>query len=148
MASIRPAFRRPVRIEITESVIIEQSERARAILAAIRELGVLLDVDEFGTGFSSLGSLQHIEVDALKIDSSFVAQIDARIGATLVETVIMLARKLDIDVIAEGIERPEQAERLEQLGCALGQGSLFAVPLDAELARRFAFHRCTTSEIV
>jgi diguanylate cyclase (GGDEF)-like protein/PAS domain S-box-containing protein len=130
-----------LRIEITESVILEQSERARAILAAIRGLGICLDIDDFGTGFSSLGTLQHVEVDALKIDSSFVARIDAQIGATLVETVISLARKLDIEVIAEGIERPEQARRLEALGCSFGQGALFAAPLPAEPARRFADQR-------
>ncbi len=130
-----------LRIEITESVIFERTAKARAMLAAIRKLGVLLDVDDFGTGFSSLGALQDTEVDAIKIDSSFVARMDARGGASLVETVIFLARKLEIEVIAEGIERPEQAQRLEQLGCGFGQGTFFAAPLEAELARRFAYQR-------
>jgi EAL domain-containing protein (putative c-di-GMP-specific phosphodiesterase class I) len=127
-----------LRIEMTESVIVERSDKARAMLAAIRKLGVLLDVDDFGTAFSSLGALQHVEVDALKIDSSFVSHLDARIGSALVETVIQLARKLELEVIAEGIERSEQAQRLEQLGCALGQGVFFAAPLAAESAYRFA----------
>ncbi len=128
-----------LRLEMTESVILEQSERARSMLAAIREMGIALDVDDFGTGFSSLGTLQHTEVDALKIDSSFVQRIGARTGDTLVETVIVLARKLGIEVIAEGIETPEQAQRLVQLGCGLGQGKLFSPPLEAEVARRFVF---------
>jgi diguanylate cyclase (GGDEF)-like protein/PAS domain S-box-containing protein len=129
---------RNLRLEMTESVIVEQSERARSMLAAIRDVGVLLDVDDFGTGFSSLGTLQYTEVDGLKIDSSFVSRIGVRTGAALVETVIVLARKLAIEVIAEGIETPEQAQRLVQLGCGLGQGALFSLPLEAELARRFA----------
>ena len=128
---------RNLRIEMTESAIIEQSERARSMLSAIREMGVLLDVDDFGTGFSSLGRLQYTEVDGLKIDSGFVSCVGERTGATLVETIIGLARKLAIEVTAKGIETPEQARRLVQLGCALGQGTLFSPPLEAELARRF-----------
>ena len=130
-----------LRIEVTENAIIERSARAAGMVAAVRELGVRVDVDDFGTGFSSLATLQHTEVDALKIDASFVASIGERVGGALVEMVIGLARKLELDVIAEGIETTDQAERLRRLGCTSGQGRFFAPPLGAEQAGEFAFQR-------
>jgi diguanylate cyclase (GGDEF)-like protein/PAS domain S-box-containing protein len=126
-----------LRLEITESAIMERSEQADALLAAIRALGVELDVDDFGTGYSSLGALQHICVDALKIDSSFVARMASQNGSKLVATVIRLAHDLGLVAIAEGIETADQRERIMTLGCEFGQGFLFAAPLDAEAAGRF-----------
>ena len=128
---------RRLRLEITESAILERGERADALRAAIRRLGIRLDVDDFGTGYSSLGTLQHMCVDALKIDSSFVAWMSSLNGAKLIETVMLVAQKFDIVVIAEGIETTEQASRLIALGCEFGQGFLFAPPLDADAAGRF-----------
>ncbi len=126
-----------LRLEITESAIMERSESADAVLAAVRSLGVEVDVDDFGTGYSSLGTLQHMAVDGLKIDSSFVARMNSQNGTNLVETVLVLAQKFHIVVIAEGIETSEQLERLTGLGCQFGQGFLFARPLDADAAGRF-----------
>jgi len=128
---------RQLRLEITESAIMERSEQVSSLLAAIRALGVELDVDDFGTGYSSLGALQHTAVDALKIDSSFVARMASPNGAKLVDTVMILAHKFDIVVIAEGIETAEQLARLTTLGCEFGQGFLFAPPLDSAAAGRF-----------
>jgi diguanylate cyclase (GGDEF)-like protein/PAS domain S-box-containing protein len=127
-----------LRLEITEGVIMEQSEATRSLLAAIRRLGVSLDVDDFGTGFSSLAALQHMSVDALKIDSTFVSNMSSSNGAKLIETIIVLAQKLDIITIAEGLETNEEAAGLTALGCQYGQGFLFAPPLDASAAVEFA----------
>jgi diguanylate cyclase (GGDEF)-like protein/PAS domain S-box-containing protein len=126
-----------LRLEITETAIMERSERVNALIAAIRALGVDVDVDDFGTGYSSLGALHDMLVDALKIDSSFVARMNSHNGAELVKTIITLAHNLGMVAIAEGIETPEQLHRLTALGCDFGQGFLFAVPLDAESATRF-----------
>ncbi len=126
-----------LRLEITESAIMERSERAGAILSAIRELGVAIDVDDFGTGYSSLETLQHMSVDALKIDSTFIGSMKSRNGTGLVETVIFLARKLGLATVSEGIETVEQLRALDGLACEFGQGHLFAPPLDAEGAGKF-----------
>jgi diguanylate cyclase (GGDEF)-like protein/PAS domain S-box-containing protein len=127
-----------LRLEITESAIMERSSRAEALLTAIRALGVEVDVDDFGTGYASLAALGHLAVDALKIDSTFVARMDSESGTHLVETVMLLARKFRIAVIAEGIETTGQLEQLRALGCDFGQGFLFAPPLDATQASQFA----------
>lgn len=127
-----------LRLEMTESVIMEQSQNTHTLLGAIRELGVSLDVDDFGTGFSSLAALQHFAVDALKIDSAFVANMSSDNGAKLIETILFLAHKFGITTVAEGIETAEQAQHLTTIGCQFGQGHFFAPALDAEDARRFA----------
>jgi len=127
-----------LRLEITESLILERSERIDLMLTEIRKLGVEIDFDDFGTGFSSLDSLQHITVDSLKIDQSFVAGIDSIAGASLVETVIFLAHKLGITTVAEGVETPIQLLSLQKLGCDLGQGYLFSQPLEPIDASRFS----------
>jgi EAL domain-containing protein (putative c-di-GMP-specific phosphodiesterase class I) len=116
---------------------MERSERVNALITAIRALGVDVDVDDFGTGYSSLDALHDMLVDALKIDSSFVARMNSHNGAELVKTIITLAHNLGMVAIAEGIETPEQLHRLTALGCDFGQGFLFADPLDAESATRF-----------
>jgi diguanylate cyclase (GGDEF)-like protein/PAS domain S-box-containing protein len=129
---------RCLRIEITEGAVMEQSQKAADLVAAIRALGISLDIDDFGTGFSALGVLHHFAVDALKIDSSFVSRLNSHPGSQIVETVVSLADKLDVLVIAEGIETAEQARRLASLGCTFGQGLLFCAPVDADSALRFA----------
>ncbi len=135
---------RSLRLEMTESVIMEQSKNSHTLLGAIRELGIALDVDDFGTGFSSLAALQHFAVDALKIDASFVANMDSANGAKLIETVLLLAHKFGLTTVAEGIETAEQARHLAAIGCQFGQGNFFAPALDAVNARRFAQERPPT----
>jgi EAL domain-containing protein (putative c-di-GMP-specific phosphodiesterase class I) len=127
-----------LRLEMTESVIMERSKTTHTLIGAIRELGVSLDVDDFGTGFSSLTALQHFSVDALKIDSSFVANMGSDNGAKLIETILVLAHKFGLATIAEGIETAEQAHHLMSIGCEFGQGYFFAPALDADGARQFA----------
>jgi diguanylate cyclase (GGDEF)-like protein/PAS domain S-box-containing protein len=126
-----------LRLEITESAIMEQSQRVDALLSAIRELGVSIDIDDFGTGYSSLETLQHMTVDALKIDPTFIGIMNSHKGRGLVETVIFLARKLGLSTVSEGIESIDQLRALDGLACEFGQGHLFAPPLDADAAGRF-----------
>ncbi len=116
-------------IEITESVLLEASERVRDALAALRRLGVAIALDDFGTGYSSLACLWQLPFDKLKIDRSFVQGL-GRDGqaATVLRSILALARSLGLTVTAEGIETGEQARFLAAHGCRLGQGFLFGRP--------------------
>jgi diguanylate cyclase (GGDEF)-like protein len=118
-------------LEITESVLMRNTEATLATLAALKQLGVRLAIDDFGTGYSSLRYLQQFPVDVLKIDKSFVDGV-ARGGrdAALGRTIVALAETLGLRTVAEGIEEPVQRERLQAMGCDMGQGYLFARPLD------------------
>ena len=126
-------------LEITETVLMEDAESVGPRLEALRALGVRIALDDFGTGYSALGYLQKIPVDIVKIDRIFVR--DLHLGArqsALAAAVMTLAEALDLDVVAEGIELPEQAARLRELGCRLGQGFLFDAALPAEqLAKKW-----------
>jgi EAL domain-containing protein (putative c-di-GMP-specific phosphodiesterase class I) len=136
-----PAAR--LELEITESVAMDQSETGAATLRALRELGVPLVLDDFGTGYSSLSYLKHLPLDRLKIDRSFVTGLGAD-GANepIVGAIVALAHGLGMGVVAEGIERRAEAERLLELGCDLGQGYLWARPMPApEVERRLRGHQ-------
>ena len=126
-------------LEITENVLMDDPDRATIALAELRAIGVAIAVDDFGTGYSSLSYLQRFPVDILKIDRAFVDPLNRSEPAStaLVSTIIGLARTLDLDVVAEGIERPDQLDRLVDLGCAKGQGFLMARPLDVHDAGAF-----------
>lgn len=121
-------------LELTERDCIHDGEGAREALRALRALGVHVDLDDFGTGYSSLSYLQRFSYDSLKIDHACVRQIDADDPAEMIRTIIGLARILDMDVVAEGIESREQAEALIAMGCTAGQGYLFSRPLTADAA--------------
>jgi EAL domain-containing protein (putative c-di-GMP-specific phosphodiesterase class I) len=99
------------------------------ILEEIRALGVELALDDFGTGYSSLSLLQHLPVNTLKVDRSFIRAVDGPGRRAFVQAIVDLAHALDLLVVAEGIEVPEQAAELLRLGCRLGQGFYFARPL-------------------
>jgi EAL domain-containing protein (putative c-di-GMP-specific phosphodiesterase class I) len=118
-------------LEITESVLMDQSEAGIRTLRRLRALGVRLVLDDFGTGYSSLSYLKHLPLDLIKIDRSFVAGIDEIADRSIVEAVVALAHGLGIGVVAEGIETERQAARLHKLGCDLGQGYLFSRPVPA-----------------
>jgi len=124
-------------LEMTESVLIGDDAETMGSLHQLHALGARLAIDDFGTGFSSIGYLQHLPVDILKIDRSFTAKIgtDTR-SAALVEAMVLMSAALELVVVAEGIETPEQSHRLRAMGCAVGQGFLFArpLPLDDALA--------------
>jgi EAL domain-containing protein (putative c-di-GMP-specific phosphodiesterase class I) len=125
-------------LEITESVLMEPGPRTSEMLQALKQLGIRLSIDDFGTGYSSLAYLQRFPSDTLKIDRSFVQGIarDSK-GAALVRAVIMVAQALELEVIAEGIETPEQLAVLQELKCDLGQGFYIGEPLPASAADAF-----------
>ncbi len=126
-----------LRLEITESAIMENSETSATMLLQLRSIGVQIYIDDFGTGYSSLSYLQRFPVNALKIDRSFISRmgVDGEDSA-IVQTIVMLANKLGIDVIAEGIETEEQLGQLREICCtqAQGQGYFFSKPLDSQAA--------------
>ena len=102
-------------------------------LADLRRIGVRLAIDDFGTGYSSLGYLERFPVDILKIDKTFIDGIGERGNRpVLARAIVQLGRALDLQVVAEGIERPSQAAVLRRLGCTRGQGYLYARPLPAD----------------
>jgi diguanylate cyclase (GGDEF)-like protein/PAS domain S-box-containing protein len=119
-------------VELTESAVMEHSEQVIARLAALRQMGVRISIDDFGTGHSSLGRLQRLPVDEIKIDRSFVgAIVDAADRPPVVEAVLALARSLGLHVVAEGIETSAQLDALRAAGCRTGQGYLFGAGLPA-----------------
>ncbi len=126
-------------LEITETVLMENPERAAQALSELRSLGIRIAVDDFGTGYSSLSHLQRFPVDVLKIDKSFIDPLatNDRASAALVTAIIGLARSLGLDVIAEGIEHESQRQRLVELGCDHGQGFHMARPLGGQAAQTF-----------
>jgi EAL domain-containing protein (putative c-di-GMP-specific phosphodiesterase class I) len=120
-------------IEITESVAMASDPETRTTLAALRRLGIGLALDDFGTGYSSLSHLARTNVDLLKLDRAFLAGIDSNAAqARLLEGVLHLAVSLGVALVAEGIERPDQRERVLELGGRLGQGYLLGEPVTAE----------------
>jgi diguanylate cyclase (GGDEF)-like protein/PAS domain S-box-containing protein len=124
-------------LELTESAIMQQPERSAQMFRELGGLGVRLAIDDFGTGYSSLSYLQQLPASILKIDRSFLTPLDRGHpeGSTLIRGIIGLANGLGLTTVAEGIETEEQAELLEGLGCAYGQGLLFAPPLAASEVR-------------
>jgi len=121
---------RRITLEITETVIMQDTERTLSMLTRLQALGVRLAIDDFGTGYSSLSYLQKFPVDILKIDRAFVdgvARGDAE--AALARTIIALGQTLGLRTVAEGVEDVAQRDQLRRLGCQLGQGYLFAKPM-------------------
>jgi EAL domain-containing protein (putative c-di-GMP-specific phosphodiesterase class I) len=122
-----------LRLEITESVLVEETATAIGTLEALSEIGVGLVLDDFGTGYSSLAYLNRFPFDALKIDRSFVDALGVEQERTaIVEAIIGMARALSLDVIAEGVENEAQLSELSRLGCDYAQGHLFSRALPAE----------------
>ena len=120
-------------IEITESILMHDREAAVQVLSALRERHIGISVDDFGTGYSSLGYLQRFPVDEIKIDRSFVIDVDSKAGnQALVSAIVGLGRALGLSVVAEGVETDAQAARLRQLGCDVLQGFLYARPMPVE----------------
>jgi len=124
-----------LKLEITESHIMENTEMAVTMMNRLRDLGIKLSLDDFGTGYSSLSYLHHLPVDYLKIDRSFVSRmVESKENGEIVSTIIKLAQNLKMQVVAEGIETAEQLAQLNQLSCEYGQGYFFSKPLEAEAA--------------
>ena len=123
-----------LRLEITETALMDNPAEAAALLQTLRDFGVKIYLDDFGTGFSSLTHLHKLPVDALKIDCSFVRSLLLPGRPAIVESILALARTLNTSVVAEGIESEVQARELERLGCTNAQGFLFSRPLAAPAA--------------
>jgi EAL domain-containing protein (putative c-di-GMP-specific phosphodiesterase class I) len=120
-------------LELTEGVLMTDLEGAIQHMNALHDLGVSLSIDDFGTGYSSLRYLQRLPLDSLKIDRSFVQELEAHSSKhPLVKVIIDLARELGLDVVAEGIETRDQFETLKRLGCDRLQGFWFNRPLEAQ----------------
>ena len=143
-----------VKLEITESVIVENSDAVISILKQFRAMGVKLSMDDFGTGYSSLSYLHKLPINTLKIDRSFVSQMTEETeSAEIVKTIVLLAKNLHLDIVAEGIETAEQHQILRDLGCEFGQGYHFSKPLNVEDATDFindsfaSFHKPFTDAI-
>ncbi len=122
-------------LEITESVFMDKPEAGAEILVRLKALGVGLHMDDFGTGYSSLSYLSHFPLDTLKVDRSFIIDIvENRNHQAIVKTIIHLATELKMDIIAEGIETPEQLKSVRKLGCTTAQGYLFSKAIDPDTA--------------
>ena len=122
-----------LKLEITESAVMENAEMAARLLKRLKALGVQLSIDDFGTGYSSLSYLHRFPVNTLKIDRSFVGRIgEAAENIEIVRTVISLAENMGMEVVAEGVETLSQLTQLRKLKCQYGQGYLFSRPVDAD----------------
>jgi diguanylate cyclase (GGDEF)-like protein len=126
-----------LKLEITESVIMQDAPQAASMLHTLKARGIGLCIDDFGTGYSSLSYLNSFPIDTLKIDRSFVAQVDEDGSSVeLIETIVALSRILGMTAVAEGVETPEQLELVRRLGSQYAQGYYFAVPLDIAAAEK------------
>ena len=127
-----------LKIEITESAVMENAESAVEMLNQLKALGVQLSIDDFGTGYSSFNYLHRFPIDTLKIDRSFISRMDLQPeNVEIVRTIIALAHNLGMKVVAEGIETPAQMNRLRDLDCEYGQGYYLARPMDSAAAENF-----------
>jgi EAL domain-containing protein (putative c-di-GMP-specific phosphodiesterase class I) len=134
---------RLVELELTESVLMQNVDDVLQTLKDVKALGVSLAIDDFGTGFSSLSYLRRFPIDRLKIDQSFVRDIEhTPANESIARAIVALANSLSLDVVAEGIEKASEKTVLEHMRCIEGQGYLFAKPMPAEDVRAWvASHR-------
>lgn len=122
-----------ITLEITESVLMQRQMESRELLRNLRNFGIRISIDDFGTGYSSLAYLKQLDVDFLKIDQSFVRDLEIDDNdRAIIEAIIVMAKRLDIRVVAEGVETASQRDILIELGCDFLQGYLFAKPMPAD----------------
>jgi len=132
-------------LEMTESVLMNDSGETLSTLRAIRAMGVRLAIDDFGTGYSSLSYLHRFPVDVLKIDRSFIERLTHAGDAALVSTIVRLGHAMDLETVAEGIERPDEMLMLRRQGCTTGQGFFFSRPLPAAELHAHLIERAQTN---
>jgi diguanylate cyclase (GGDEF)-like protein len=136
-------------LEITETTVMTDPDASAAMLRDLKILGVSVSIDDFGTGYSSMASLKKLPVDVLKVDRSFVSSVDGGPeDRAIVAAVVHLAEALELDVVAEGVERPAQAVELRQLGCGYAQGFDWSRPLPAPEAREWLDAHTRTADAV
>src|SRR5262249_22987620 len=124
---------RSLMLELTECVAIDNPTAAKSMLMELRAMGIRIGIDDFGTGYSSLTYLRQLPVDTLKVDRSFVRDIERNNdAAALVGALTGMAQQLGLDLVVEGIENPEQLALLRELPCQAAQGFLFCPPLDVD----------------
>ncbi|MGF1490289.1 MAG: EAL domain-containing protein [Prochloraceae cyanobacterium] len=129
-----------LKLEITESAIVDNNDLAIDILQQLKNRGIKLLIDDFGTGYSCLSYLHRFPIDTLKIDRSFISRIsDSGENIEIVKAIIKLAHDLNMSVVAEGIETENQLDRIQKLGCEFGQGYFFSKPLDKNAAGAMVF---------
>jgi PAS domain S-box-containing protein len=126
---INPAI---IELELTETSVMTNPEAARTVFERLKAFGFRLAIDDFGTGYSSLSYLQRFRVDRLKIDRSFLTNSEAPTETGIIRTIVDLARNLQMEVVAEGVERPSQLDQLTAMQCDFGQGFLFSRPVDPD----------------
>jgi EAL domain-containing protein (putative c-di-GMP-specific phosphodiesterase class I) len=127
-----------LKLEITENVLISNYGEADQVFTKLQELGIQLEIDDFGSGYSALGYLQHLPVATIKIDKSFIDEIGrGGRGVELIRAIVSMARELDMETIAEGIETREQLNELKGLLCGYGQGFYLSRPLAEEAVDAF-----------
>jgi EAL domain-containing protein (putative c-di-GMP-specific phosphodiesterase class I) len=130
-----------LQVELTEGVVTRNSDEAVHEMEKLRRLGVEVALDDFGIGYSSLSYLQHLPLDVLKIDQSFVREIHSPRTAAVVETIARLARSLNLSVVAEGVETEEQFEAVTKIGVDLIQGYLISCPVPSAVIEKFFPHQ-------
>jgi EAL domain-containing protein (putative c-di-GMP-specific phosphodiesterase class I) len=130
-----------IELEITESAMLVDPERAKRIVKDLHGLGVLIAIDDYGTGFSSLGYLRDLRVHSLKLDKSFVVDLETRQqNRVIVESTVQMAHALGLQVVAEGVETKWVQDYLKSIGYDLGQGYLFARPMSADDCCNWVLH--------
>jgi len=129
---------RRLELEITETAVMTSADTARRILGELRDAGIRISLDDFGTGQSSLGRLRDFTFDKVKIDRAFVSAITTdRTSEHIIKAIVTMCEGLDLEVVAEGIETASEAEKLRRLGCGMGQGYYFGKPADAAATLRY-----------
>ena len=124
-------------IEITESIMIDSIDKALEVIGEIKEIGIKIAIDDFGTGYSSLSYLNKFPADLLKVDKSFIDEMNSSESSRqYVATIISIGHIMNLDVISEGVEEPEQLETLREIGCDFIQGFIWGKPLPPEEAEK------------
>ena len=133
-----------IKLEITETLMVENFDHAKAALDKLKDLGVLIAIDDFGTGYSSLSYLHQLPFDTLKIDRVFVTNMDkSESSQRIVRSNAQLALALDMNIVTEGIEEQAQMDALRDLGCQYGQGFFMSKPLTTDAAHELIDSKAT-----
>lgn len=136
-----------LKLELTETAMADNIDHLVDVMLRLKDIGVRLSIDDFGTGYSGLSHLHRLPLDSLKIDRAFVSRINTGESDEIIRTIVTLARSLDLEVIAEGVENDEQLEHLLLLDCQLGQGYYYSRPVDAASAETFVAKRSTERSV-